>query len=110
MWSKTKVSGDSQPCQICGELAEYSHADLAQNEHLPAATRELEDVTEDLKKCPACQTYFRYRYEYEYLVYGSYEDAYLERITREEAIDILMYVQKLTDKVFRELEHLGIKD
>ena len=104
------MSSDPQRCQICGELPDYAHADLAQNESLPTAAFKLEEIIDGLKKCPACQSYFRYEYVYEYLVYGSYEDSYLHRIDRDEAIKLLMQTRKLTDKVCRELEHLGVKD
>lgn len=104
------MSGDPQRCRICGELPDYAHADMAQDESLPTAAYELEEIIDGLKKCPACQSYFRYEYVYEYLVFGSYEDAYLQRIDREEAIKLLMQTRKLTDKVCRELEYLGVKD
>lgn len=104
------MSDDLKPCRICGELPDYAHADLARGESLPPASGELEEIGDGLKKCPACGGYYQYRYVYEYLVYGSDEDAYLERIDRDEVIRRLMHVRELSDKVCRELEYLGVKD
>jgi hypothetical protein len=104
------VSGDPQRCRICGELPDNSHADMARGESLPTAATELEEIVDGLRKCSACEAYFRYQYVYDYSAYGSDEDSYLQRLDREEAIQLLMQTRKLTDKVWRELEHLGVKD
>jgi HEAT repeat protein len=87
-----------------------ARADLVAGESLPDAYRELVSVGAGIEKCPLCGTYYRYRYEYEYLIPDSTEDAYLDRLTRDEAIAELFGAREINDEIFEELEALGFED
>jgi hypothetical protein len=104
------VSSDTAPCRICRELPDSARADLAAGESLPDAHRQLVSVGGEIQKCPLCGTYYRYRYEYEFLIPNSTEDAYLDRLTRDEAVDELFGARELTEGIVEELEELGFDD
>src|SRR4051812_29584713 len=104
------MSSDPVQCRICRELPAVARADLVAGESLPDAYRELVSVGGGVEKCPLCGTYYRYRYEYEFLIPDSTEEASLERLTREEAVDELFGARELTDGIFEELEALGFED
>jgi hypothetical protein len=59
---------------------------------LPAAAGELEVIARlrgkgdrQLRRCPACDAYFRWVEEYEFLMTGSEDEQTIERISDEEA-------------------------
>ncbi len=90
-------------CSICSSLkdkeAAFQKYGWEENDtFLPAAYLHLQEVV-DLKpdssrklkllQCPECHTYYLYSSDYEYLVNGSEDEEYLERLTLEEAAQYL---------------------
>lgn len=90
-------------CSICGALAAEESSfrkygwpteDVA----LPPAASQLVVVKDyrphasrllQLRQCPECGAYFRYRTDYTYLAGGSEDEEYLERLTPTEAAEYL---------------------
>ncbi|MCB9421834.1 MAG: hypothetical protein H6667_18685 [Ardenticatenaceae bacterium] len=100
---ETEDSINPTNCAICSSLkdkeAAFQKYGWEENDtFLPAAYFQLQEVI-DLKpyssrklkllQCPACRTYYLYHSDYEYLVNGSEDEEYLERLTSEEATQYL---------------------
>jgi len=90
-------------CRICIQLKEKEYSfkkygwDEGSND-LPAAAGELVTVKDlkpgsgrasMLKQCPECKTYYLYETDYEYLVNGTEDEEFLNRLTDEQLKDYL---------------------
>jgi hypothetical protein len=86
-------------CAICSQLADHEYAFQKggrpdEATYLPAASNRLELVRDfkpgssrarQLKRCPECGTYYLYTSDYEFLVNGTEDEDYLDRLTDDEA-------------------------
>ena len=85
-------------CSICSQLADKAYASQKEgwekeNTYLPKASKKLVVIKaynksyssrlRQLKQCPECQTYYYLRTEYEFLIGGSENEQYLNRLTEE---------------------------
>ena len=100
---KPKNRANPQPCPICSSLKDEEYAMqkfgwLENDTHLPAAAAHLvmvRDLSASgsrallLKRCLQCGTYYLYRTDYEYLVNGSEDEEFLNRLTDEQAAEYL---------------------
>ncbi len=96
---------DQPPCSLCAQLADKEFACQKfgweeNNTNLPAAANRLIVVKDfkplssrklQLQQCPECHTYYLYETDYEYLVNGSEDEEFLQRLTAEQAQE---YLQK----------------
>ncbi len=98
-------------CATCGELGERVDANLAAGEALPAAASKLEPIAGgDARRCPTCDAWFLYQYEYEYNALGpSWEDVRLRRIEPDRVKEVLLAAPP-SDTVFQALARLGVVD
>lgn len=90
-------------CSICSSLAdrEYAYQKFGSEDgdsQLPAAAGKLIQVRDlspqgsrrlELLRCPNCGTHYLYRTDYEYLVNGSEDEQFLNRLTPEQAGEYL---------------------
>jgi len=76
-------------CSICSTLPPFMHADLMKEESLPPITARFENIWGQYRKCPQCNTWYRYEHEYTYLAGGSEDDEALNRLGPVEAMDAL---------------------
>ena len=96
-------AGNPAPCPVCGELGaeEYARQKWGWPEHdtaLPPAAGRLDTVRDlgsegsrarELRRCPACGSWFLYRSDYEYLANGSEDEQTLTRLGPDEAAALL---------------------
>jgi protein-arginine kinase activator protein McsA len=88
----------TKDCSICSQIADeetadQKHGDEENNTYLPVASHELKVIKDftygsrqkQLKRCPECKTYYFYRTDYEFLIGGSEDEEYLNRLTDAEA-------------------------
>ena len=94
---------NTRKCSICSafKAMEYSFQKFGSeinNTYLPENVRKLliiKDINtgsgrlKQLKQCPECKTYHLYETNYEYLAFGSEDEEFLTRLTKEEALAIL---------------------
>ncbi len=92
-----------QACPICSGLLdqEYAYQKYGAPEYdseLPVAADQLEMVRDlqpygsrrlELRRCPACETFYLYRTDYEYLTNGSEDEQFLTRLTPQQAAEYL---------------------
>ena len=92
-----------QPCGICSSLKDEEYAlqkygAEERDTHLPAAAGFLIVLRDfapnssrklQIRQCPGCGTYYRYKTDYEYLVNGSEDEEFLTRLTQKQAEDYL---------------------
>lgn len=85
-------------CGLCGELRDYHHAfQKGGRDHeatyLPPVVDRLTDLGQvkaencrvaRLLECPQCGTYYLYRSDYEFLVSGTEDEQWLERLKPED--------------------------
>lgn len=50
------------PCEICKEIPDSDYAYLDRDEVLSPASKKLEAIGEDFRRCPLCGTYYYYSY------------------------------------------------
>jgi hypothetical protein len=103
MASSAGRAAAAAPCSICAQLAPLEHAAQKwgreeEDTSLPAASAALEPVRDFapyssrqrlLLRCPECRTHYLYCSDYEYLVNGSEDEQWLQRLTPEEAAALL---------------------
>lgn len=97
--SRRDAKEPEAPCATCGSLPASSYALQKygwpeDDTRLPDAAGKLVLVkdlaphgarTRHLKRCPACGAWFLYRTDYEFLVNGSEDEEFLDRLTDAEA-------------------------
>ncbi|MHA2425252.1 MAG: HEAT repeat domain-containing protein [Candidatus Thorarchaeota archaeon] len=82
-------------CEVCSTIPESSSADMAEGESLDQHKDKLEVVIRfayyknSIMRCHVCGRFYKYSYEYEYLIPRSEEDEFLSRI---ESKDIMKTV------------------
>jgi len=75
-----------EECDICKDIPERSSADMMTGESLDIYTDKLDVAVRfgyyknKILRCPICGQFYKYEYEYEFLVPCSEEDEYLARI------------------------------
>jgi len=101
----TREESATQECSICSQLADHERGfqkmgEKEEETHLPPAAYLLKSLRNvksenggpcEIWQCPECTTYYRYRYEHEFLYgYGGSEDTQeLTRLTASEAVEWL---------------------
>lgn len=79
-----------EDCEICSIIPDNSAADMAAGESLDDYTSKLEVVIRfgyhknRYLRCPLCGRFYKYEYEWEFLVPRSEEDEYLKRLNSKE--------------------------
>ncbi|MFW9849878.1 MAG: HEAT repeat domain-containing protein [Candidatus Thorarchaeota archaeon] len=94
---------DIEECQICNTIPDQSTADMAAGESLDEYKDKLEVVIRFayykncIMRCYLCGRFYKYEYEYEFLVPRSEEDEYLTRIDAKDIMNTVNSFLKFYD-------------